>query len=156
MKKKNNKTGWLLSRKRLIALFGVFSLVLLLLCVRTGYIQIVKGDEYSKMADAQQVNDEVVDAKRGDITDRNGQVLAQSTKCYSVWIRPSGLEMNDTEQDNVGAKDYVTEQLTEILKLDEEESAELRAELSKTPTNKDLDECQGASCVYLKARGVIL
>lgn len=129
MKKKNNKTGWLLSRKRLIALFGVFSLVLLLLCVRTGYIQIVKGDEYSKMADAQQVNDEVVDAKRGDITDRNGQVLAQSTKCYSVWIRPSGLEMNDTEQDNVGAKDYVTEQLTEILKLDEEESAELRAEL---------------------------
>lgn len=129
MSNKRRKSTWLLSRKRLITLFGLFSLVLLLLCVRLGYIQIVKGGEYSKMAAAQQITDEVVEANRGDIRDTNGQILAQSAKCYSIWVRPSVLEMNDTKAANAEQKDKVTEELTKILDLDDVDSKELRKDL---------------------------
>ena len=35
------------------------------------------------------------------------------------------------------------------------EPSEMRAELSKTPTNEILDDCQGAFCVYIKAGRVM-
>ena len=38
------------NKKRLIAAFAIFCVLLVALCVRDGYIQIVKGEEYTKMA----------------------------------------------------------------------------------------------------------
>lgn len=78
-----------MNKKRLFLAFVIFSVVMVLLCVRVGYLQIVKGEELRKKAVSQQTKDEIVEAKRGDITDRNGNNLAVSTLRYSVWVRPA-------------------------------------------------------------------
>ena len=78
-----------MNKKRLFLAFVIFSVVMVLLCVRVGYLQIVKGEELRKKAVSQQTKDEIVEAKRGDITDRNGNNLAVSTLRYSVWVSPA-------------------------------------------------------------------
>ena len=78
-------------RKRLTIAFGLFCVALIILCLRMGYIQIVRGDELTRKAITQQTKDELVESKRGDITDCNGNKLAVSSIRYSVWVRPSGV-----------------------------------------------------------------
>ena len=66
-------------RKRLTIAFGLFCVALIVLCLRMGYIQIVRGDELTRKAITQQTKDELVESKRGDITDCNGNKLAVSS-----------------------------------------------------------------------------
>lgn len=75
--------------KRLIVSFSLLCLVIVALCFRVGWIQIVKGEEYKKMAAGQQTRDISIDAKRGTIYDRKGEELAISAKTFSVWVRPA-------------------------------------------------------------------
>lgn len=106
------------SKNRIIIFFGVFCIVLLGLCVRVGYLQIVNAEELTKKAIIQQTNDEELEAKRGVITDRNGKELAVSSICYSVWARPSAIE-----KDRI---DEVATTLSQILSVPKEEiSADL-------------------------------
>lgn len=79
------------SKNRIILLFAVFCLMLTALCIRVGYIQIVNGEELSQKAILQQTNDEELEARRGEVTDRNGKDLAVSTVCYTLWARPSSI-----------------------------------------------------------------
>ncbi len=72
------------NRKRLVIAFTIFCLVMVGLCGRMGYIQVVKGESLKKKAINQQMKDELVEAKRGEITDCNGNKLAVSTIKYSV------------------------------------------------------------------------
>ena len=44
-------------------------------------IQIFKGKEYRDLASEQQLRDTVINPTRGDITNRNGNVLATPTRC---------------------------------------------------------------------------
>ena len=81
-------------QKRILFIFAVLLLLLIILTFRTAWIQIVKGEEYTDMAIDQQTSDIAVDAKRGMIYDRNGEVLASSTICYNVWIRPAQIREN--------------------------------------------------------------
>ncbi len=99
-------------KKRLIIAFLIFSLFLLGLLARTGYIQVVQGPKYQKKAAAQHTKDELVEARRGDIVDRNGEKLAVSTITYAVWIHPQMME-DKGEQ--------VAEELAEILNKDPKE-----------------------------------
>ncbi len=85
------------SKNRIILFFGLFCLALIVLCIRVGYVQIVDGEELTKKAITQQTNDEELEAKRGNITDRNGMELAVSSICYSVWSRPSAIEEGDLD-----------------------------------------------------------
>lgn len=71
-------------RERLLWAFGIMAFVLILLCVRVGYIQIVKNDEYKKKALLRQTKDEIVYAERGEIVDRNNQKIAVNSIDYSV------------------------------------------------------------------------
>jgi stage V sporulation protein D (sporulation-specific penicillin-binding protein) len=80
------------SKNRIILLFVLFCLLLLALCIRVGYIQIVNGEELTKKAILQQTDDEQIEAKRGVVTDRNGKELAVSTLCYTLWVRPASVE----------------------------------------------------------------
>ena len=58
-----------LHRQRLITAFCIVVGIIFLLCVRVGYVQIVKKNEYTKKALLQQTKDEVIDARRGEIID---------------------------------------------------------------------------------------
>mgnify|MGYP001374556824 CR=1 FL=1 len=86
------------NKKRLIITFVIFVALMVGLCFRVGYIQIVKSDDYTQRAMKQQTKDEVVEAKRGVITDRYGQELAASVTCYSVWIRPAAIATGKTKE----------------------------------------------------------
>lgn len=100
-KRRNRKVTALQGRKRLVIAFTLFCLVMVGLCCRVGYIQVVKGDTLKKKAINQQMKDELVEAKRGEITDRNGNKLAVSTIKYSVWARPASIAQgskNDEEK----------------------------------------------------------
>ena len=63
-----------ISRKRLTILLLIAFILLVALCFRTAWLQIVKSEELSKMASVQQTRDLNVTAKRGAIYDRNGEM----------------------------------------------------------------------------------
>ena len=86
------------SKKRIIQAFIIIMALIFVLALRTAWIQIVKADEYSEKATNQQTSDIPIEAKRGSIYDTNGQELAASATCYSVWVRPSQIKKNYSSQ----------------------------------------------------------
>ena len=66
----------------------------------------VNADELTRKAIDQQTSDVPIEAKRGNIYDRNGNELATSVICYSLWVRPAELaEVMDEEQISQLAED---------------------------------------------------
>ena len=82
------------NKKRIIFTFGVLCVLLILLAFRLAWIQVVKAEEYSEKATNQQTSDIPLEAKRGAIYDRNGEALATSAACYTVWARPAEIKEN--------------------------------------------------------------
>jgi stage V sporulation protein D (sporulation-specific penicillin-binding protein) len=65
-----------------------------------GYIQFVQGEEYSKRAYNQQMQNQIISPKRGTIYDSNGNVLAQSISVDTISINPSQVTYsNNTKVD---------------------------------------------------------
>ena len=74
-------------RKKLAGLFILVLLALVGLTLRITYINAKSGDKYKKQVliqSQQQYDSRTIPFKRGDITDRNGTVLATSSKVYNV------------------------------------------------------------------------
>lgn len=82
------------SNKRIMLLLMITFVLLVVLCFRMAWLQIVKSEELSKMASVQQTRDLSVEAKRGAIYDRNGEMMAASLARYAVWLR-TGSVIND-------------------------------------------------------------
>ncbi len=118
-----------MNKKRLFLAFVIFSVVMVLLCVRVGYLQIVKGEELKKKAVSQQTKDEIVEAKRGEITDRNGNNLAVSTLRYSVWVRPATvMSEGDTPEEK---QTKLRETAATLSKYIDKSETDILAELSQ-------------------------
>ena len=97
--------------KRRIAIgFTLIAVLMLLLAFRVAWIQVVQADELTEKAIEQQTSDIPIDAKRGEIYDRNGKELATSLTCYSLWVRPAQLA---EELDEAGI-DKLVQDLSEI------------------------------------------
>ena len=77
------------SKKNLIIILVIVFTLMLILCIRLGWVQIVKGSKYSELAVEQQTKDTPIEAKRGVIYDTNGNELAVSVTCYTIWARPA-------------------------------------------------------------------
>lgn len=112
-------------KKRLIIAFTIFCGILALLCVRVGYIQVVKSDFYEKKATRQQMKDEIIQPKRGDIVDRNGNQLAVSTLSYSVWVRPALIKGKSSKEEGEAKLNQTVEGLSKVLGMDEKEMKNL-------------------------------
>lgn len=113
------------SKKRIIVAFAIMYGVCVLLCFRVGWIQIVKGAEYSKMATEQQTRDVPIAAKRGAVYDTNRKELAVSATCYSVWARPANVRSGKTRAEKDAAVENTAKTLAKILDKDEKEIKEL-------------------------------
>jgi stage V sporulation protein D (sporulation-specific penicillin-binding protein) len=74
-------------RRRIIFAFGIFALLFTALAFRVGYIQVVATDQYASRAAENQIKDEIIPARRGDILDRNMNELAVSTESYTLYLR---------------------------------------------------------------------
>lgn len=79
-------------------------------CMRAG---LIKGNEYRQKAQSEQLSDTKINAHRGTITDRNGNVLAQSADAWKIFIDPFEIAKN-----KVDARAF-SHQLAQILKVDE-------------------------------------
>ena len=74
-------------KEKLVILFGLVLLALVVLILRITFINATDGRKYKKqvLSQAQQkYESQVLPAKRGDIYDKNGNILATSNKVYNV------------------------------------------------------------------------
>ena len=81
-------------------------------------IMIVDGEKYQSEASEQQLYDSLVTAPRGDIYDKNMQVLAKSTTAWTVYITPNGILKIEDEGDRELVRKTIAENLSEILEVE--------------------------------------
>lgn len=98
-------------KKRIAIGFFIIAMVLIALTFRLAWIQVVRADEYTEKAIAQQTKDTIIYPKRGIIYDRNGKELATSTTCYTLWVRPAQFTSEKSEAEIKG----MAAQLAELL-----------------------------------------
>lgn len=99
-------------RFQIVAL--VFVVLWTILWGRAFYLQIVIGPELRTMSSRQHHFTQLVEAKRGNIYDRNGQILARSVEAKSVYVHPKQLDNPD----------FAAKTLAPVLALDEKKLAE--------------------------------
>ena len=87
-----------LLNRRLLFLAGFLGVVLLLFLIVMYQTQIVQGSEYRARSMASNADEEVVEASRGPITDRNGKVLVSNRLTYT--LRFSGEDFTDDQSLN--------------------------------------------------------
>ncbi|MBQ6820358.1 MAG: stage V sporulation protein D [Clostridium sp.] len=107
------------SKKRAIYFTFTFATVFLLLTLRLTYIMIYKSSEYKSKAQEQWSSQVSVDAHRGDITDRNGSLLATSIDVYRVDLDLNAIETHLEE--NETTREEIAVQLAEASGLTVEE-----------------------------------
>ncbi|WP_456324972.1 penicillin-binding transpeptidase domain-containing protein [Desulfonauticus submarinus] len=96
-------------QRRFALRIGIFATILFIvwsfLLIRAFWIQIIWGPELVKRSANQYFVENKIQGYRGKILDRNGLVLAQSVKTYSVFVHPYA----------VGRKSFVARKLANIL-----------------------------------------
>lgn len=87
----------LVSKPYSLFIIGFFALLFLILWMKVAYLQLIQGDILSKRARRQQTAFEYIPAKRGDIVDRNGFILARSIEMQTISVKPELIQdMNAT------------------------------------------------------------
>ena len=112
------------SRKNLILVLIIVFVLLLAAAIRVGYIQLVKGEEYKERALSQQTTDITVEAERGIIYDRNGAKLAQSVKCYDIYVYPAEIGKYDTKKERKKLINRTAAELANALGMEKSEVKE--------------------------------
>ncbi|MDY7025395.1 MAG: penicillin-binding protein 2, partial [Pseudomonadota bacterium] len=79
-------------RWRQYAVLAALLLLASLLCVRAGYLHIWQSDMLTEQGDNRHIRTLVVPAERGEIVDRNGELLAASAPMYAIWIDPVEIQ----------------------------------------------------------------
>ena len=96
-KLKNFFSGILASRTRvMIVLMIVFAMIL---GCRLFYLQVIEGKQYQENYNLTAERTETIDATRGNIYDRNGNLLAYNELTYAVTIEDTGT-YTDTDEKN--------------------------------------------------------
>lgn len=100
------------AKKRLLFLMTAIIVLFVALATKMGYIVFAQGEFLQEKALIQQTRDLMVAAQRGEILDRNGNVLAQSANADTVVLRPSEIKEEYL--------DSIVSVLSEMLDIDEE------------------------------------
>ena len=77
--------------KRLLGVFLVIAFVFVAIVVRLIYLQIFASRSITNRALTQWTRDLPMQATRGDITDRNGVVVADTKTAYTLYVRPNSM-----------------------------------------------------------------
>lgn len=88
----------ILIKKRVTRLFLIMGIFLVLLIGRLAWIQFVRGEELRSEALANRMDDIPVPAKRGIISDRNGEELVVSISSDSVYAIPAEVKKGNPEK----------------------------------------------------------
>ena len=110
--------------------------------IRLAYLQLIKHGDFSSAAEAQRTNKMTLHAKRGTIYDRNGNALAMSVECETVYANPKAVSdpsgVSSVLVRTLGGEksdymDLLTTDTTFVYiarKVDQEVAEELRAQLN--------------------------
>ena len=79
-------------RSRALVFAACLALAFLGLLGRLTYLQILKHDEYSRLAESQHAKTVPLRPKRGPILDRSGQALAVSSRADTLYVTPAKVE----------------------------------------------------------------
>lgn len=88
---------------RILIVLGLGVLCFAVLLGRLCWIQLVRGDELSKMAAGKRVKDQILEPVRGNIYDRNHNELVTSVPVNSVVLDPSLIEDPEKEAPRIAA-----------------------------------------------------
>lgn len=87
-------------KQRLVIIFGIALLFFVVLIGRVIYISLAKGQEYQEEVLDQKTYDSLdIPFERGDIVDRNGNILATSEKVYNLILEPKNILRTDKGKD---------------------------------------------------------
>lgn len=101
-------------------------MIIIILClslVSTGSlvnIMVLNGEKYQSKASEQQLYDSLISAPRGDIYDRNMQILATSSTAWTVYITPNSIKKIKDEAERENIRKLIATQLSEILEVEYE------------------------------------
>ena len=73
-------------------MFGLLAFAMAVVVARLAWWQLIKGPELANMAEDRRENTIPLTAKRGSILDRNGNVLAMSEDCKTVYCNPTEVK----------------------------------------------------------------
>lgn len=110
-----------ISTKKLKIFLGFIIFVLILLILRLFYLQIFDGSHLSSLASKQQVINEEISSKRGNIYDATGASLAISETVDTVSINPKKIK-GKTDEDTKKLKEKIAKGLSEIFELNYDET----------------------------------
>ncbi|MEW6448400.1 MAG: stage V sporulation protein D [Bacillota bacterium] len=99
-------------RRRLTLLFFLAVVFFAALIGRLAWLQLVRGEELARGARENRLREIIVEAKRGDICDRNGKVLVTSVSADSVVAMPAQIKIAEATE--------TAEKLAPVLDMDKE------------------------------------
>ncbi len=146
-KKKINQlfshVDWVTGRFQFAA--TVFLILWVGLWFRAFYIQLIEGPSLAAQANRQHSYTEMVEARRGSIYDRQGQVLAKSIEAFSIYANPRAMT---TPLENA-------KQLADILPIAEEKLNELfRRDKAFVWVQRKVNDAQAKKIREAKIEGI--
>ena len=104
---------------RIITVWAVMTLTMLgLVGGRLVYLMGINSDFYQQKAAEQQLYDAEIKAERGNIYDRNGELLATSAQVWTIYITPNSFKKVTDEAKLNAIKSEIATNLSAILGLD--------------------------------------
>lgn len=110
-------------RKRIILSFWLCCIVIVAIIIRLGYVQFIIGDDVTEKAEDTWLRDIEFQADRGNIMDKNGEVLTKSVSAPSVILIPQQIKEKQETADHLAdileltekeAYDYVTKSASNV------------------------------------------
>ncbi|GAA0494986.1 stage V sporulation protein D [Salinibacillus aidingensis] len=137
-------------RRRLVAAF-LFALVFfLVMCIRLGYVQFIVGDEITEKAEDLWSRDIPLKPERGEILDRNGEVLVGNVSAPTVAVVPRQIQNPQV----------TAEQLADVLNMDVQEAYEYVTKNVSVeiihPEGRKISEDQAIKLQELNLEGVYI
>lgn len=94
-----------------------------LLGARMRYLQVEQADQFRLLAEENRINVRLIAPERGELFDRNGEILAQNLPSYRITI----------VREDAGDLDMVLNRLSQLVSIDPDDLDELRSEIRKKP-----------------------
>ncbi len=80
---------------RVAVLGGIALVAFAAIFFRLWFLEVLSGEEYLKEANANRVREIKIQAPRGEILDRNGEVLVDNRTALSLQVQPDKLPADD-------------------------------------------------------------
>ena len=113
-------------KHKLIVILIISIIVSVLLIIRLFYLQIIRNDHYDSLARNNKEQIIPIDAYRGEIFDRNGVIVAENIKVYTMSIIPVYLPKNYFEREEL---------LYRVSKTFNIDLGQIKSSLEKYPKN---------------------